>query len=77
MKLEFSRQIFEIKIIQVHNFTKIRPLGAELFHAGGRTDILKLIVAFPDFANVPEKETAVFCHHIVTVYLICLCVCWH
>jgi hypothetical protein len=36
MKLEFSRQIFEkysnIKVI------KICPMGAELFHAGGRTD---------------------------------------
>jgi hypothetical protein len=28
---------------------KIRPVGAELFHADGRTDMTKLIVAFPQF----------------------------
>jgi len=33
---------------------KIRPLGNELFHAGGQTDIIKLIVAFHNFAN-PSK----------------------
>ena len=35
MKLEFSRQIFEKKS---SNFMKIRPVGAELFCADGRTD---------------------------------------
>jgi hypothetical protein len=36
---------------------KIRPVGAELFHADGRTDthMTKLIRAFRDFANVPKK----------------------
>ena len=42
---------------------KIRPLGAELFHAdgqtdrqiGGLTDMTKLIVAFPNFENAPEN----------------------
>ena len=54
MKLEFSRQIFE-------NPTNIkyRPVGAELFHAGGRTDrrkdMTKLIVTFRNFANAPNK----------------------
>jgi len=37
---------------------KIRPLGAELFHADGRTDrltdITKLIVAFRNFVNAPR-----------------------
>jgi len=37
---------------------KIRPVGAELFHADGRTDrrsdMTKLIVAFRNFANAPE-----------------------
>ena len=28
---------------------KIRPVGAELFHAHGRTDMTKLIVAFRNF----------------------------
>jgi len=37
MSLEFSRQILEKKI-RVSNFTKILPVGAELFHADGQTD---------------------------------------
>jgi len=36
---------------------KIRPVGVELFHAGGRTDrrtdMTKLIVAFRNLANAP------------------------
>jgi hypothetical protein len=34
---------------------KIRPVGAELFHADGLTDMTKLIVAFRNFAHAPEK----------------------
>jgi hypothetical protein len=34
---------------------KIRPVGAELFHANERTDTTKLVVAFRNFANVPKK----------------------
>jgi len=30
-------------------------VGAELFHADGRTDTTKLIVAFRDFANAPKN----------------------
>ena len=33
---------------------KIRHVGAELFHADGRTDMTKLIVAFRNFANAPK-----------------------
>jgi len=37
---------------------KIRPVGAELFYADGRTDgptdMTKLIVAFYKFANAPK-----------------------
>jgi hypothetical protein len=29
----------------------IRPLGAELFHVDGRTDVAKVIVTFRKFAN--------------------------
>ena len=36
---------------------KIRPLGAELFHADRQTDMTKLIVAFRNFANAPNKYT--------------------
>jgi hypothetical protein len=35
---------------------KIRPLGAELFYVGGRTDMTKLIVAFRNFANAPKNK---------------------
>jgi hypothetical protein len=38
------------------NFIKIRPLGAELPHAGGRTGIAKLTVAFRNFANASKTE---------------------
>jgi len=33
---------------------KIRLVGAELFHTDGRTDMTKLIVAFSNFAKVPN-----------------------
>jgi len=39
------------------NFMKIRSVGAELFHADGRTDMPKLIVAFRNFANVPKTQS--------------------
>jgi hypothetical protein len=35
---------------------KIRPVEAELLHADGRTDMLKLIMVFRNFANAPENE---------------------
>jgi hypothetical protein len=34
---------------------KILLVGAELFHADGRTDMTKLIVALGNFANAPKK----------------------
>jgi hypothetical protein len=34
---------------------KIRPLGAELFHADGQTDMTKLLHTFRNFANAPKK----------------------
>jgi hypothetical protein len=34
---------------------KIRPVGAELFNADGRTD-MKLIAAFRNFANAPKNH---------------------
>ena len=33
---------------------KILPLGAEVFHADGLTDMTKLIVAFRNSANAPK-----------------------
>ena len=35
---------------------KIRPVGAELFHALRGTDMTKLIVALRNFANEPRKN---------------------
>jgi hypothetical protein len=39
---------------------KIRPVGADLFHADGRTDrqtdMTKLRVAFRNFANAPKNK---------------------
>jgi len=33
---------------------KIHPVGAQLLHADGRTDVTKLIVSFRYFANAPK-----------------------
>jgi hypothetical protein len=35
---------------------KISPVGAEWFHADGRTDITKLTVASCNFVNTPKNE---------------------
>jgi hypothetical protein len=51
INLEFSRQTFDR---QMSNSMDFRPVGAELFHADGRTDITKLIVAFRNFAKEPK-----------------------
>ena len=53
---------FSTVFLHIKNFAKILPMGAELFHAGGRTDIAKLIVAFCNFANAP-KNTGLFQKH--------------
>jgi hypothetical protein len=39
------------KNTQIPNFMKIRPVGDELFHADGRTDMTKIIVAFRNFSK--------------------------
>jgi hypothetical protein len=36
---------------------KIRQVGAVMFHADGRTDMMKLIVAFRNSANEPTNQT--------------------
>ena len=33
---------------------KIRPVGIELFHADGQTDMMKLMVNFCNSANAPK-----------------------
>jgi hypothetical protein len=41
---------------QTSNLMKIRSVGAELFHAGGRTVMTKPIAAFRNFANAPHDN---------------------
>ena len=60
MNIYISRQFFLFsKNTQISNFIKISLVGAQLFHADGRTDwrtvTKKLIVAFRNFANAPKK----------------------
>ena len=58
MKLDFLNRFF--KNHKVSNFMKIHPVGAKLFHADRRTDrqtdMMKLIVAFRDFAKASNKK---------------------
>jgi len=35
---------------------QIRPVGAEMFHADGRTDMTMIIVAFRNFANASKNN---------------------
>ena len=53
MILDFSQQIF--KNTQILNFIKIHPVGAELFHVDGQTDMKKLVVIFHNFVNAPKN----------------------
>jgi len=36
---------------------KIRPVGSDLYHADGWTDMTKLTVTFRNFANAPKSVT--------------------
>ena len=44
------------KIYSNIKFHEICPMGDELLHADGETDLKKLIVAFRNFANAPKNE---------------------
>ena len=37
---------------------KIHPVGDELFHADGRTDMTKLTAVFLNFANAPTNHSS-------------------
>jgi hypothetical protein len=54
MKLGFSNRFS--KKAHIPSFIKIRPVGLELFHADGQTDVTKLIVAFRNFANAENRQ---------------------
>jgi hypothetical protein len=45
------------KNAQISDFMKMRPVGAELFHADGQTDTMKLTDAFRNFTNAPKSDT--------------------
>jgi hypothetical protein len=53
--------------IQISNFIKIRPVGAELFRAGGRTDgrtdMTQPIVALRNFVKAPNNRRTSKQHH--------------
>ena len=61
---------------------KIRPVGAELLLAGGRTDRHEEAVIFRYFANAPKNKDAVDCHKLSRLnlrmihYNIKMCVCY-
>ena len=50
---DFSRSL------QILNFTKICPVGTELFHADRQTDMMKLIVAFRDLAYASKNDAKI------------------
>jgi len=55
---DFKKNIFLdiFQNIQISNFMKIHPVGAELFNADGRTERhTKLVVTFDKFANSPKN----------------------
>ena len=47
---------------------KLRPMGAEFFHADGQTDMTKLVVAFRNSANASiEINQLILCSEIIAV----------
>jgi len=64
MKLEFSRQIFEINP-PISNFLKIVSVGAEMFHADGRTDRRAKLMVF--FAILRTRLKTMHSSHVVYV----------
>jgi len=38
---------------------KIRPVGTELFHADGETDMMKPKAAFRNFGNTPKSKNII------------------
>jgi len=49
---------FSKKCPQISNFIKISPVGDEVFHADGRTDMTKLITAFRNYVNASKKNNS-------------------
>jgi hypothetical protein len=47
---------------------KIGPVRGELFYVDGQTDMMKVIVAFRNFANAPKTESAVSSLYYISVF---------
>ena len=65
MKPEFCDRIS--KNPQISNFTKVRPMGAEVLHADGWRNMTPLTVPVRNFANTPKKA------HILVQCFLFLC----
>jgi hypothetical protein len=46
----------------MRNFMKICPVGSDVLHVEGQTDVTKLIVAFRSFAKAPRNVTYPLLH---------------
>ena len=59
---------------------KIRPVGAELFHADGQTDeqtdMTKLKIALRNFANAPKNYLLSSCDSNVIIIIIIIIMSW-
>ena len=73
-------------IISYENFMKIRPMGADLFHADGQTGMTKVTVAFRNLANAPKatkfRQFLLFpssclwgCERVWVSEWVCVCIC--
>jgi hypothetical protein len=51
---------------QISNFIKPRPVGAELFHPDGQTDMAKLTVAFRNFSKAHKNTKKPVKHRLST-----------
>jgi Fe-S-cluster formation regulator IscX/YfhJ len=68
------------KNIQMPNLTKIRLVGAQLFHADGRmdgrthrqTDTRKLTVAFRNFTSAPQRSRLIKSTYVIYIQVICV-----
>jgi len=69
LQLKYETCIFstDFRKILIYNFINILWLEAESFHANRRTDVIKLIVAFSNFASAPKNLT---CQRIVAKFRI-------
>ena len=52
----------DFRTILIENFMKIHPVGAELYYAESRPDMMKLLVTFRSTANATKSVQNVACH---------------